>query len=432
MLTQSPAIMSQNSAAPSDWRRSATGIIALHKHILASGEMSDVRFAVGRQHGKAEVFPAHKFVLSLSSTVFHTMFHGSLPENGQKPIDVPEILPDAFRNMLKYIYTGSLEENGGLKAENIFETIYCADKYDLPMLSELCARFLSTTLDQLNADSCLVYMEKMKRCASLRDRSARILEICLKFVDENSQDVLKSDQFSEISQETLMDILRRDTLSAAEDIVYAAVENWAEKACIRKDLKPSQDNRRAVLGKTLNFVRFPLMTDGELGAGPVKSQLLLDSEIADLYRHKHSSLQPELPFPTKYRTGSLLRISRSDVEFRNGEKVFVDTGDTQWWYPAVVTGTSGPWFVALRKDKEQQTLVECALHQIVRAASLLKFGQEIMALETRRPVIATLRTQLDNIYWVKVKGTLYSRKFDQLRIGRDQMEAWKKANRSSY
>ena len=39
--------------------------------------------------------------------MFHTMFNGSLPESTNKPIVVPDIDPDTFKQLCLYVY-GSL------------------------------------------------------------------------------------------------------------------------------------------------------------------------------------------------------------------------------------------------------------------------------------------------------------------------------------
>ncbi|XP_055350935.1 BTB/POZ domain-containing protein 6-B-like [Paramacrobiotus metropolitanus] len=293
---------SSPSALNSQWRSAQSGVVDLLKHILASGEMSDVLFTVGRQYGEVKTFPAHKFVLSLNSDVFHTMFNGALPESGDGAIDIPEILPDAFTNMLKYMYTRCLDNE--LQVDNVFETIYCADKYNLPKLLELCLHFATT---QLNADNCLIFAEKIKLCT--HDGMAAFLEKCLNLLDKHCDILMQSEQFSAIGHDTLEMILQRNTLSAGENRMYTAVEKccrWATDNCLRENLEPSQANRRRLLGNALFLVRMPLLTDAELANGPVKSRLLLDSELLDIYQFKHSDSKPQLPFPTEPRQGRSL------------------------------------------------------------------------------------------------------------------------------
>ncbi|XP_055350803.1 BTB/POZ domain-containing protein 6-like [Paramacrobiotus metropolitanus] len=96
--------MSQSSTLSSiswsDRRGGVEKIADCMKEMLARGESSDVQFAIGRSYGAAQVFPAHKLIMSARSNVFHQMFYGALPEKCTAPIDIPDILPDAFANML--------------------------------------------------------------------------------------------------------------------------------------------------------------------------------------------------------------------------------------------------------------------------------------------------------------------------------------------
>ncbi|XP_055331639.1 BTB/POZ domain-containing protein 3-like [Paramacrobiotus metropolitanus] len=364
--------MSENSSLPariSEWRILVPGIADQLKHILITGEMSDVQFAVGRQYGDTKIIHAHKFVLSLGSDVFHTMFNGGLPETGDTPIDIPEILPEAFANMLRYLYTGSVD--GELKAENVFETIYCADKYNLPPLMELCLEFTNT---QLTADNCLMFLDKVgsvKSCIFPPLMHRGFCGKCLAVVDEDCKNVVQSLQFSLIRRDILEMILKRSTLHADENTIYTAVEKWSVEACVRDGLEPSPTNRRCVLGPALFLVRFPLMTDPQLATGPVKSGLLLDSKLRDIYQFHHSDTKPRLCFPTKFRLGSMVSIFSGHTEYIYKEQVFVDVdspGACCW--PAKIIGKHGT--DALVALNDGVTIQQCAPSRIARAVDVLK------------------------------------------------------------
>ncbi|XP_055348226.1 BTB/POZ domain-containing protein 3-like [Paramacrobiotus metropolitanus] len=170
------------------------------KNVLANSELTDVEFAVGRQCGEVKLLRAHKLALSVGSDVFHAMFYGSLVELTDKPIDIPDIPPDAFTNMLSY------------------NTLYCAEKYDLPWLAKICTDFV---LVQLKPDNCLTYLENAVRWVP--DCSIAI-ERCLNLVDEFCAAVLQSDYWPKLERTTLETVLQRDTVSAEENVIYLAVE----------------------------------------------------------------------------------------------------------------------------------------------------------------------------------------------------------------
>ncbi|KAH7691256.1 BTB/POZ domain-containing protein 3-like isoform 3, partial [Aphelenchoides avenae] len=65
--------------------------------------MADVMFNVGPPGGVQELIPAHILVVAPASEVFNAMFLGSFEV--PPTIDVPDGDPDAFKEMLRYIYT---------------------------------------------------------------------------------------------------------------------------------------------------------------------------------------------------------------------------------------------------------------------------------------------------------------------------------------
>ena len=58
---------------------------------------------------------------------------------------------------------------------------------------------------------------------------------------------------------------------------------WAESECIRQELELTKENKRKVLGDSLNMVRFPLMNIEEFAQGPAQSGILTDREVVDLF-----------------------------------------------------------------------------------------------------------------------------------------------------
>jgi hypothetical protein len=78
--------------------------------------------------------------------------------------------------------------------------------------------------------------------------------------------------FAEIDLETLCAVLERDTLRVREAPLFQALVRWATEECHRQQLPVIPDNQRAVLGRALGMIRFPLMTVEEFaqnaGKGP--------------------------------------------------------------------------------------------------------------------------------------------------------------------
>jgi len=66
---------------------------------------SDVKFVIKRaddKSGSKQVIPAHKLVLSISSTVFEAMFYGELAETTDS-IELPDCEYDSLLELFRYM-----------------------------------------------------------------------------------------------------------------------------------------------------------------------------------------------------------------------------------------------------------------------------------------------------------------------------------------
>ena len=109
--------------------------------------MADITFLVGELQRRV---PAHKYVLATGSTVFYAMLYGGLADSLEQEITVPDVDPDAFLSMLKYLYCDDIT----LEPDNVLATLYAAKKYIVPHLARECVRYLETSLKATNA--CLL------------------------------------------------------------------------------------------------------------------------------------------------------------------------------------------------------------------------------------------------------------------------------------
>ncbi|XP_055350763.1 BTB/POZ domain-containing protein 6-A-like [Paramacrobiotus metropolitanus] len=250
-------------------RGTLAGLVTCMRGMLATGELSDFEFHIGQAHGEMKSFRVHKYVLSMRSPVFRAMFYGSMAKPGQNTEDIPDIHPEAFANILSFMYTDKVDD---LDPDNAFATWVAADRYDLPLLVEMASKCVVNTL---NVSNCWYYLEKTGRLAA---DCERLQKKCLELVDVHSDVVFQSKDCDTLPLTSLKLILERDTLTAEENVIYQAVERWARAACLRSDEEPSPAMRRSKLGDALQLVRFPLLTDVQLAEGPGMTGLLTEQE----------------------------------------------------------------------------------------------------------------------------------------------------------
>ena len=114
--------------------------------LLEDKFMADVVFIVG-----AEEFPAHVAFLAATSPVFLAMFQHDFQESRNRIVYVEDVNPQTFRNLLEYIYTGSVSQ-----VVDYEDLLVAADKYDIDSLKEECSNVLVKNLDNQNVIPVLV------------------------------------------------------------------------------------------------------------------------------------------------------------------------------------------------------------------------------------------------------------------------------------
>ncbi|XP_055347867.1 BTB/POZ domain-containing protein 6-like isoform X3 [Paramacrobiotus metropolitanus] len=345
------------------------------------------------------------------------MFYGSVPEKGSQ-IDISDCMPDAFENMLSYMYTDKVKK---LTVDNVFPTMRCADKYDLPQLDLICAEYVAT---QLNAENCMALLE-----LAIQWKVDDIVEKCLQLVELQSDVILKSEQFTAIAQDTLKMVLERSAISAEENAIYLAVERWAVEACKRSDLEPSGTNRRKMLGRALFLVRFPLLNGAQLAEGPAKTGLLLESELLSIFIHQNGGVQPPLPFPTEWRGCAALRIGQ--LEFKPGEEVFAESPSGRWWQSAKIVGTRQARVVVKWCASGQEDSL--AAEKVVRATDILKSGQPMytdVGQGPRNGTYMTLHRETHHRIRYNERDEGYCT-FSELLLHATQVATWK-ANKANW
>ncbi|XP_055335897.1 BTB/POZ domain-containing protein 6-B-like [Paramacrobiotus metropolitanus] len=246
-----------------------------------SGDLFDVHFTVGREFGQTRDFAAHKFVLAARSSVLRAMFYGSLSEKCETALDIPDIHPEAFGNLLSFAYADTVEN---LTDDNVLATMRCADKYYMPQLMAVCSEFL---VSHLNLENCLAFLDE-----AIQWHAEGVVRQCLELVDVKSYEIFQSQQFTAISPEALQMILQRSTLIVNEFVLYLATEKWAAATCARNNMDPSGANLRRMLGDAVFLIRFPLLTRTQLAGGPALRGLLSESEISSIIMYHREAVPP--------------------------------------------------------------------------------------------------------------------------------------------
>ena len=203
-----------SSNVPTDhWsRNSCDSLKGRISSLFLNDFMSDVCFVCESSFTKNTtpeqtkvILPAHKFILCSASSVFYTMFYGSLPESSQNVI-ISDIKSETFIEMLRYLYCDQIDALDDVNC--LLGLLYASRKYLLNSLFEQTTKILMHMLSSQNA--CLVLESAIM--FEITDLTHQALE----FVDAQTDICLKSENILGISLQTLTLILQRQTLTASE------------------------------------------------------------------------------------------------------------------------------------------------------------------------------------------------------------------------
>ncbi|EDO48678.1 predicted protein, partial [Nematostella vectensis] len=264
-----------------------------NKHMFNNELFSDVRFLVGRSAKQS--IPAHKYIMSISSPVFSSMFFafGALQAEQltREQIEISECEPAAFLELLRYLYYDEVQ----LTTITAPEVLYLARKYLIPHLADICTDFLVTNL---TVDNSLTVLDQ---CCMLGVGKG-LEKQCWDIVDKRAENIADDVTFVEIDHGTLTAFLCRDTLVAKETTLFNAAVRWAGKECQRLKLPLTAEARRQVLGDTFYSIRFPLMSMKDFTDQVARSGYLTYEEVANMYIGFNSGFQKcHVKFPIRPR-----------------------------------------------------------------------------------------------------------------------------------
>jgi len=276
------------------------------KFMFDNDILSDVKFVVrASQHGDCSnrkrskmVIPAHKFLLSIRSPVFFAMFCGKMAETKEN-IDLPDCEYEGMLELLRYIYTDEV----CLTESNVMQVAYLAAKYMIPCLAKKCAAYLGKNLDSSNVFGILKHAQQFA--------NEQLLKYCWDYIEQMTNDVVKSGEFLTMERSLLQELVERDSLNIREVELFKAVNCWAEKECERQKRRADGPSKRVILGEEIvKKLRFPVMEQSEFMDVALETNILTQEETSNIIMFLKSSVSPPDGFSTTGRLFTFLGCCR--------------------------------------------------------------------------------------------------------------------------
>lgn len=134
-------------------------------------------------------FSAHKSILSARSPVLAAMFDHPTSENLSNQIDIEDIKPEVFKEILRYIYTTRVKQIQDIACE----LLVAADKYLLVTLKTKCEKALLQTICTTNCAELLWLSDRY----SLNSLKAKALD----FFHQHPSKVLATDSWKTMKKD---------------------------------------------------------------------------------------------------------------------------------------------------------------------------------------------------------------------------------------
>ncbi|CAB5179785.1 unnamed protein product [Rhizophagus irregularis] len=190
--------------------------------ILEDDEYYDVTIEVG-EDPNVKIFRAHMIVLCYRSPFLRrTLASNKKNDNGiLAHIKLSNISPEIFQIILKYIYGGIISLNEQEPSETL-KVLVAADQI---LLQELID-YLQTYLIENKSEWMEQYFELIHQTSFQSNSLLALQQYCTNFMAKFPEKIFKSLDFTSISENSLVSLIKRDDLQMKEIEIWEQVLKW--------------------------------------------------------------------------------------------------------------------------------------------------------------------------------------------------------------
>ncbi|XP_035715894.1 BTB/POZ domain-containing protein 2-like [Folsomia candida] len=234
-------------------------------NLFLTGYQSDLILHLGSEGLK---IPVHRIFLQAGSPVLNEM----LKRTAADLIIKDDVDIRIFRMLLRYLYTGKSDVEMG----DALQLMQLATKYQVQCLRDHCATVLE---GDLTLENVLPLFQ-----SGMEYAHGDFIQSTLKFICTNARKILKSDHFTTLRLDCLIEVIQQDSLQVRNEIeVFEAVYRWGQAECTRLSLDfKNSENLRKCLAKPLTHIRFPLMSHKDFALKVASKKLLNVEETMEL------------------------------------------------------------------------------------------------------------------------------------------------------
>ncbi|GBB90488.1 hypothetical protein RclHR1_17480001 [Rhizophagus clarus] len=249
--------------------------------ILDDEEYYDITIEVGNDP-HVTIFRAHMVILNYRSSYLRRILSTNKKKNDDTLIQIklPNILPEIFQIILRYIYGGepSLKDCDNL---DIIKILVTASELNLEELVIYIQSFLiKYKASWMEQNFNLIYETSFEN-----DSLLELQKYCTDLVSKNPEKIFKSLELSSVSEKLLILLIQNDNLQMSEIKVWEKVLKWgiAQNPGLSSDpsnySKNDFNSLKNTLQKCIPFIRFYDLTSKEFLDGVLPYREILPDQL---------------------------------------------------------------------------------------------------------------------------------------------------------
>ncbi|RGB22505.1 hypothetical protein C1646_55272 [Rhizophagus diaphanus] len=286
--------------------------------ILDDDEYYDITIEVGNDP-YVKIFRAHMVILNYRSNYLRRILSTNKKKNDEilVHIKLPNILPEIFQIILRYIYGGrlSLKE---CDTPDIIKILIAANELNLQeLVSYLQLYIIKNDKNWVEQNFNLVYQTSFEN-----DSFLELQNYCTDLISKGPDKILKSMNFSSIPEKLLISIVQNNNLQMSEIQVWKYVIKWglAQKPELPTDPATFSKEDFNVLKNTLQqlipFIKFSNISSREFSEEVLPYKKTLPKELYKDLLKNFLNLHPESKL-----TDNLKNIDSKIITFQHIELI---------------------------------------------------------------------------------------------------------------
>ncbi|GBC03054.1 hypothetical protein RclHR1_04970008 [Rhizophagus clarus] len=190
--------------------------------ILEDDEYYDVTIEIG-EDPNVKIFRAHLIILYYRSSFLRRILASNKKNDNDVlfHIKLSNITPEIFQIILKYIYGGIISLNEQEPSETL-KILVAADQLLLQELTDYLQRYLIENKSEWMEQ----YFELIYQTSFQSNSLLELQEYCTNLMAKSPEKILKSLDFTSLSEKSLVSLIKRDDLQMKEIEIWEYVLEW--------------------------------------------------------------------------------------------------------------------------------------------------------------------------------------------------------------